>query len=66
MFLNAISRRPGPYSYVEARGGNCLLVTGDTTCDTITKRTKDVVTRCVIESPNAFRGRALPGPAGGA
>jgi len=30
------------------------------------KRTKDVVTRRVFESPNAFGGRAPPGPAGGA
>jgi len=30
------------------------------------KRTKGVVTRRVFESPNAFGGRAPPGPAGGA
>ena len=51
-------------SYVETRGGGCLLVI----CPMILhvtrshKRTKDVVSRRVFERPKAFGGHALEEP----
>ena len=49
-------------SYIEARGGNCLLVIWPVILHVTRshKITKDVVTIRVFDSPNAFGGRALP------
>jgi len=74
-FVDATCMRCGVYpsvclsrhgrSYAKARRGNCLLVIYDTIHATRShKRTKDIVSRRVFESPNASRGRAPPGPAG--
>ena len=53
---------PQGHSYIEARGGNCRLLVIWQVILHVTwshKRTKDVVTRCAFESPNAFESRAL-------
>ena len=60
--------RQGRSSCVEALRGNCLLVMWPVILHVTHshKRTKDVVTRHVFKSPNAFGGRAPPQSAGGA
>ena len=58
----------GPYSCVKAWESNCLLVIWPVILHVTRphKRTKDVITRRVFESPNAFGDRAPPRPGCGA